>query len=418
MADRDGSHDVSHFWAGIDWSEGLNDVAVVDRHGAVVERARIPESPEGVAQLLRLLAGLRTSHRHSRRQVPVAIESGSTLLVAGLRRARQPVVVIPPTMAARYRSRISPTRRKKSDAGDAAMLANILRVDGLHHRQLPDLTDTAEAITVLTRSHTRAGWSRQYHANRLRTVLRSIHPAGITAWADLPDGFRRTEARALLALAPTPRAAARLDVMTIARTLTDAGRTRMSWDRALRLHAAFAEPVILRPPVVEKALGAEVLACLAQLDTACSILDTLAAQVEDTFHSHPHAPIYRSFPGCGPIIAARLLGEIGDDPDRFATARGLRAYAGSAPLTWASGTSVSVSHRRIANRWLKSAGHVWAFTSLTRSPGCRAHYDRRRAAGDKHTAALRNLFNRLIGCLHHCLLTGKLYNEDIAFPAP
>ena len=64
-----------------------------------------------------------------------------------------------------------------------------------------------------------------------------------------------------------------------------------------------------------------------------------------------------------------------------------------------------------------AAGYSWAFSSLTASPGARAHYDRRRAHGDAHIAAQRNLFNRLLGCLHHCLTTGTSYNENHAFPA-
>ena len=73
-------------------------------------------------------------------------------------------------------------------------------------------------------------------------------------------------------------------------------------------------------------------------------------------------------------------------------------------------------HRRIKNHRLADAGYRWAFTALTASPGARAHYDRRRHAGDLHAAAQRNLFNRLIGCLHHCLATGQPYQETIAFP--
>jgi transposase len=115
---------------------------------------------------------------------------------------------------------------------------------------------------------------------------------------------------------------------------------------------------------------------------------------------------------------ARLLAELGDDPSRFGSARGLRAYAGCAPLTWASGASTMVTHRRIANRSLKVTGHQWAFSSLSRSAGCRAHYDRRRQAGDRYAAALRNLNGRLLTCLHHCLATGEHYLEEVAFPAP
>ncbi|MFK0142528.1 hypothetical protein [Streptomyces murinus] len=96
----------------------------------------------------------------------------------------------------------------------------------------------------------------------------------------------------------------------------------------------------------------------------------------------------------------------------------MRAYAGAAPLTWAPGSSSQVSHRRIANKRLKATGHTWAFATLTRSPGCRALYDARREAGDGYAAALRRVFARLLGSLHHCLAHEELYREDLAFPPP
>ena len=120
-------------------------------------------------------------------------------------------------------------------------------------------------------------------------------------------------------------------------------------------------------------------------------------------------------PGLGALTGARVLAEIGDDRTRFADARGLKAYAGSAPVTRASGKTTAVMHRRVKNQRLASAGYVWAFAALTASPGARAHYDRRKTAGDRHVAAQRNLFNRLLGVLHHCLETRHTYNETIAF---
>ena len=85
-------------------------------------------------------------------------------------------------------------------------------------------------------------------------------------------------------------------------------------------------------------------------------------------------------------------------------------------MTRASGKTTAVLHRRVKNQRLASVGYVWAFAALTASPGARAHYDRRRHAGDHHAAAQRNLFNRLLGCLHHCLRTRQTYNEHAAFP--
>jgi transposase len=112
-----------------------------------------------------------------------------------------------------------------------------------------------------------------------------------------------------------------------------------------------------------------------------------------------------------------VLAEIGDDRSRFQDAKGLKAYAGAAPITRASGKTKSVTHRRIKNNRLNAAGYLWAFSALTASPGGRAHYDRRKDNGDRHAAAQRNLFGRLLSCLWHRLTAGCEYDEATAFPA-
>jgi transposase len=172
------------------------------------------------------------------------------------------------------------------------------------------------------------------------------------------------------------------------------------------------------PPVVEDAFGVQAVALLRHLDTASTNAEQIDAEAIAHFEKHPDTAIITSLPGLGSLTGARVLAEIGDDRSRFANARSLKAYAGSAPVTRASGKSLAVMHRRVKNQRLAAVGYSWAFSALTASPGARAHYDRRRTAGDRHTAAQRNLFNRLIGCLHHCLDTDQTYNEKIAFPPP
>lgn len=164
------------------------------------------------------------------------------------------------------------------------------------------------------------------------------------------------------------------------------------------------------------ALGHQTSALLRQLNTACDNADQLEEAVTQAFEEHPDAPVIRSFPGLAALTGARVLAEIGDDRTRFANAGSLKAYAGSAPVTRASGKSCKVMSRKVKNQRLAAVGYVWAFVSLTRSPGARAHYDRRRAAGDRHVAAQRNLFNRFMGMLFHCLQNDHTYDEAIAFP--
>ena len=155
---------------------------------------------------------------------------------------------------------------------------------------------------------------------------------------------------------------------------------------------------------------------LIEIITAMSsAIHALERELTKQFDQHTQAEIITSMPGLGPVLGARVLGELGDDPDRFADARGIRSFAGTAPITRASGRSRVVSSRRVCNRRLGDACHWWAFAALTKSPGARVHYDRRRARGDTHNAALRHLANKLIGKLWHCLQHGLVYDETTAW---
>lgn len=99
--------------------------------------------------------------------------------------------------------------------------------------------------------------------------------------------------------------------------------------------------------------------------------------MEEAFPQHPDAEIILSFPGLGTQLGARVLAEIGDDRALFADARGLKAYAGSSPITRASGKKSNITRRWVKNDRLNHAGYLWAFSAITASPGAKAHYRRR-----------------------------------------
>lgn len=151
-------------YCGIDWAERTHDVALVDDSGQLLAKRRITDDVTGYQLLLDLLA----EHGDTAEEpIPVAIETGRGLLVAILRAGGRKVFAINPMAAARYRDRHG-VSRKKSDPGDALVLANILRTDMPMHRPLPADTDLARAIAVLARAQQDATWNRQ-RATRGRT---------------------------------------------------------------------------------------------------------------------------------------------------------------------------------------------------------------------------------------------------------
>ncbi|MFI0772717.1 IS110 family transposase [Streptomyces sp. NPDC021218] len=399
-------------YCGIDWAERTHDVALVDDTGTLVAKRHITDDAAGYKLLLELLA----EHGDTTESpIPVAIETSRGLLVAVLRTGKRKVFAINPMAAARYRDRHS-VSRKKSDPGDALVLANILRTDMHAHRPLPNDSDLGRVIAVLARAQQDSLWNRQQLANQLRSLLREYYPAALEAFATWANGLCRPEARELLKAGPTPTRAARLTRAQIQAALKRAGRKRGIVAEADRLRGVFRAEWAHQPPLIEDALGRQMLALLLQLEAACTAADDLAKAVEEAFPQHPAAEILLSFPGLGIQLAARILAEIGDDHTRFADARGLKAYAGSSPVTRASGKKSSITRRWVKNDRLNHAGYLWAFAALRHSPGAGTHYRRRRETGDWHAAAQRNLFNRMIGQLYHCLQHRKLFDEHTAFP--
>ncbi|MCX4581218.1 IS110 family transposase [Streptomyces sp. NBC_01571] len=400
-------------YCGIDWAEKTHDVALVDDSGELRAKRHITDDAAGYKLLLDLLAEHGDTEENP---IPVAIETSRGLLVAVLRQGKRQVFAINPLAAARYRDRHS-VSRKKSDPGDALVLANILRTDMHAHRPLSNDTDLARAIAVLARAQQDATWNRQQMANQLRSLLREYYPAALDAFAAWQNGLCRPEARELLKAAPTPVKAAKMTRTQIDGALRRAGRKRGIEAEAERIREVFRGDFAHQPPLLEDALGQQMLALLRQLEAACTATDDLAKAVAETFPEHPDADVILSFPGLGTQLGARVLAEIGDDPTRFADARGLKAYAGSSPITRASGKKSSITRRWVKNDRLNHVGYLWAFSAITASPGAKAHYRRRRDDhGDWHAAAQRNLFNRMIGQLYHCLQKHELFDEQTAFP--
>nr|WTB28498.1 IS110 family transposase [Streptomyces sp. NBC_00830] len=400
-------------FCGIDWASDHHDIALVDTEGKLLARARISDDATGLQQLLDLLADHGDGPDT---RISVAIETSRGLLVACLRATERPVYAVNPMAAARYRERHTVTR-KKSDHLDAMVLANILRTDAAAHRTLPADSELAQAVAVLARAQQDAVWDRPQAGNKLRSHLREYFPGYLAAVQPILGGLCSPLARVLLATAPTPGEASRLTKVQLRAVLKKAGRKRGIEAEVERLHTALRAPQMRHLPLVEEAMGRQTLTLVRKLDTACTSADELAEASVESFEKHPDAEIITSFPGLGSLTGARVLAEIGDDRSRFADAKALKAYAGAAPVTRASGKSLSVTVRRVKNQRLAAVGYVWAFAALTASQGARAHYDRRRADGDRHTSAQRNLFNRMLGCLHNCLTKRVPYDKNVAFTA-
>jgi hypothetical protein len=266
---------------------------------------------------------------------------------------------------------------------------------------------------VLARAHQSLIWSRQRHVNALRSALRDFYPAALSA---LGTQLAEPEALAVLALAPTPEQGRRLTRAAVRRALVGAGRRRNLQARVVAIHAVLAAPQLAAPAPVEAAYREVVGALVATLSCLNEQVTALEQQLSARFVAHPDAAILRSQPGLGAVLGARVLAEFGDAPHRYASAKGRKAFAGTAPVTRSSGLRTVVVARGACNQRLVDACYLWAFAALTASPGARRCYDTHRARGASHHQALRALGNRLVGILHGCLARRVAYNEQVAWP--
>jgi transposase len=395
---------------GDDWAEAHHDVEIEDDSGGLLVRRRLPEGLAGITALHELVAEYLDPAGETD-QVMVGIETERGPWVQALLAAGYVVFAINPLQVARYRERHS-TSGAKSDAADAHLLAEIVRLDRAHHRPVAGDSELAEHVKVAARAHQTMIWSRVRQVNALRSLLREYYPAALAAFGtDLAE----RDALAVLAAAPSPEQGRRLSQARIETLLRKAGRQRNLTAAAAKIRAALGSDQLTARPGVVPAYAASASALIAVVTTMVAQTEVLAGQVEQGFGQHPDAEIYRSQPGLGVILGARVLAEFGDDPDRYADARSRKNYSGMSPITKASGSRRVVLARYARNRRLGDALLRQAYTALHVSPGAREFYDRQRARGATHYQALRALANRLVGILHGCLRHRTLYNEHRAW---
>jgi transposase len=391
---------------GDDWAEDHHDVYLMDEAGQRLASRRLPEGLTGIGQLHELVA----AHAEEPEQAVIGIETDRGLWVGALTAAGYQVYAINPLAVAHYRDRHH-VSGAKSDASDAKLLADLVRTDRHNHRSIAGDSPDAEAIKVLARAHQSLIWTRTRHTNALRSALREYYPGALVAFEDLAHG----DALGVLGRAPTPEQGATLSLTAIQAGLKRGGRQRNIAARAREIQTALRSEQLAAPATVTAAFGATTRAAVGIIAELNRQISDLEAELAAHFETHPDADIYLSLPGLGVVLGARVLGEFGDDPNRYTSAKSRKNYAGTSPLTIASGKKRAVLARHVRNRRLYDAIDHWALCALNNSPGARAFYDQHRAAGDVHHQALRALGNRLVGILHGCLRHHSLYNEHTAW---
>jgi hypothetical protein len=396
-------------FVGDDWAEDHHDVEVMDEAGMVLAKRRLAEGVAGMTALHALIGRFVPADEMDSAEVVIGIETDRGPWVAALVAAGYTVFPVNPLQASRYRERHG-VSGAKSDAGDAHMLADMVRTDSHQLRAAAGDSAAVAGIKVVARTHKTLIWDRTRATHRLRHQLREYFPAALEAFDDL-DAADTLE---LLGKAPDPAQAAKLTRAQVSAALKRARRRNIA-DKTTVILAALRSEQLAQPQALTDAYAATVRSLIAVIMALNEQVKVLQGQVGEHFGRHPDAEIYRSQPGMGTILGARVLGEFGDDPRRYRDGKARRNYAATSPLTRASGKKKAVAARFIHNDRLVDALNAQAFAALNTSPGARAYYDELRARGIGHNDALRRLANRLVGILHGCLKTRTLYDEATAW---
>ena len=234
-------------YVGDDWSEDHHDIQLMNEAGERLAARRLPEGVAGVAALHELIA----EHASDPGEVVIGIETERGPWVSALLAAGYRVYAINPRSAARYRDRHH-LSGAKSDAGDAKLLADLVRTDRHNHRPVAGDSDEAAAVRILARAHQQLIWDRVRQTNRLRNALREYFPAALVAFPKLAHG----DAVGVLARAPGPREAARLSTAKIRSALSRGGRQRNLEQRAAVVRDALRSPQLEVPAAVSRAFAA------------------------------------------------------------------------------------------------------------------------------------------------------------------
>ncbi|MFT4084774.1 MAG: IS110 family transposase [Nocardioides sp.] len=394
---------VRRLYAGIDWATKTHAICVVDDQGAITVRFEIPNTGKTFTGLVKRLTKLGIEG--------VAIERCDGPLVEALLDAGHQVFVITPRQVKGLRSRYSGSGAK-SDAGDAYLLADVLRTDGHRLTPLAQDSDATQVLRSLSRTRKQLVEARVGLVNQLRAELERCFPGAIGLFYDLDSDV----SLAFLRRYPTqhsassgPRKLTQARLAAFLRRIAYCGRTSVT-----ELYARVADA----PPAGLSAEEAEghavcVAALLKAVETVRDQARELEAEIVERLDAHADAHIFTSLPRAGHgVRAAALLAEIGDVRARFPDEESLAALAGVAPVTRASGKYHAVGFRWAADKKLRNALVDFADDSRHASPWAAHVYNEAIARGKRHPHATRILARAWVRVIWRCWQTNTAYNPQ------
>lgn len=393
-----GWSDLTHY-AGFDWAKEHHDVVIVDKSGTIVADFRIANTAEGWRDFVDRLK------KHE--AVGMVVETRYGAMIDRLLGSGCTVFPIDPKKASCYRERKT-SSGAKTDRLDAWSMADALRLDGQSWKPLKIEDPATQELRQLCRDEEALIGNRTALVNQLQHALHEYYPAALEAF----DDWTHPAAWAFVAKWPTPEA------------LKSAGKKY--WNKFLHVHRLYRPQTHERrlecfaraaefcgSPGTTAAKSLLAVTLVKSLQTLEMQLDEYRMRITRAFEQHPDHDVFGSLPGAGAKIGPRILGEIGTDRNRFEDPHALQCYAGTAPVTRATGKKSSVHMRRACNLNLRRAIHFLADASRRTCAWAQAYYEKKKQDGHRHAAALRCLGQRWIKIIWAMWRSGTQYDADL-----
>jgi transposase len=387
------------FFTGIDWAAESHAVCVLDAAGKIAAQFTIEHSAGGIAALTRRLARYGGPG-----QVPVAIERPDGRLVDLLLEAGHPVVPVKPNAIKAWRDG-EVLSGAKSDAGDAAVIAEYLRLRAHKLRVMAPYSDETRALRTVVRTRGDLVEMRVAATNQLSALLEAHWPGAVAIFADVESPVSLE----FLTRYPTPAAAARLGEKRMTAFLVKHGYSgrRSAAELLARLRAA---PAGTGLESLAEALRDAVLAAVGVLTALNAAVKNLDRSAAAHLGEHPDGTIFTSLPRSGQVNAAQVLAERGDTRQAYEHPDSVAALAGVTPVTKESGKHRSVEFRWACNKRFRAAITTFADNSRHASPWAAKIYNNARAAGKDHPHAVRILARAWIRVIWRCWIDGVPYD--------
>lgn len=392
---------------GIDWADREHVYCVMDEAGTMLSTGTIEHTAEGLEQFM---AAVRARVQKPD-DVLIAIETSHGPLVGALLDQGFTVYAINPKAVERHRERFR-ISGAKSDLRDAWVLATLLRTDRKLYRSIIPDSELAQELRTLTRDRAELVRTRTMLSNQLTACLKAYFPEFLTFFAD-PD--RPVPLAVLQAFRTRDQlhAASQAELETFLRR----HHCPHSRERARVIYQGLQTTGFQIAPSIVRAKARLATTLAAQLQTLATQLDAYDREIQRVLKLHPDGELYLSLPGSGDTLAARMVGELGDNRDRYQDPSIAQCEAGTAPVTRQSAKTRTVHFRRACIHPLRETLWQFAFCSIRRCGWARAYYNHARKRGKKHAEAVRMLGNVWLRIIIAMRRTARPYDEAVFLKA-